>query len=119
MITPSTIAASEFGGKTDPYTWEAVNIKVEYPEDYFDNPTFSITGRLPTEELPQGGIIFNGWEYNIEKTSENVMTGANTLTVTITATEKSDQGQHAEGYTESVTVTITGVLGEGYPIGNE
>lgn len=98
---------------------EYVTIQVTYPAGYFFNPDFRISGSLPTEEFANGSALEHGWEYQIEKVMETVPTGTNTLTVTITATEQASQGEHPEGYSESVTVTITGVQGEGYPIEDE
>ena len=92
---------------------EYVTLTATYPEGYYENPNFSISGRIPIETDFSDGITYNGYEFKFEKSMETVTTGSNTLTLTITAKEWD------ESKTESVTVTITGVQGEGYPIEDE
>ena len=86
-VTPSTIAASEFGGRQDEYQMEYVTLTATYPEGYYENPNFSISGRIPIETDFSSGITYNGYEFKFEKSMETVTTGSNTLTLTITAKE--------------------------------
>lgn len=110
-ITPSTIAATEFGGKTSENYY--VTFDLDYERDSESNYFITVTGRAPissiTIDYGEGSKLGN--QIRFEKSTNAVTSGSNELTFTVTIEKVIEPDE--EPQVVSATVTITGASDTG------